>query len=194
MSRLRLLSRLSFHPSSLLLVLLIAGASAGAQDMFAAVKCGADVPKAIIGKRDKNEPVDVTEKRHKDLGLKGLGGDEISDRLFLGYWRMCGKEYALLEDTKAGLVLDALELPLDSTKAPIFDGYCSAGGKPTSSVIVAVLDNSAGIDVRSDNLPDKTLKPISAWRIDESKKKFAQQPTDNLECPLSGVVTRGGGK
>src|SRR5262249_39200563 len=152
------------------------------------VKCGTDIPKSLIGKRDKNGPVEATEKRHKDLGLKDLGGDEISDRLFLVYWQICGKEYALLLDTKTQLVADALELPLDSDKAPISDGYCKAGGKQTPAVIVAVLDNSAGIDVRSDTLPDKTLKPKSAWGIDESKKKFVPQPTANLECPLSGVV------
>jgi hypothetical protein len=31
-----------------------------------------------------NERVVVVEGRHKELGLKDLGGSEISDRLFLG--------------------------------------------------------------------------------------------------------------
>jgi hypothetical protein len=45
-----------------------------------------------------NERVVAIEDRHKDLGLKDLGGTEISDRLFLITWRICGEEYALLED------------------------------------------------------------------------------------------------
>jgi hypothetical protein len=46
----------------------------------------------------------VFEGRHKDLGLKDLGGTEISGRLFLGSWLICGSEYAVLVDTEKNLV------------------------------------------------------------------------------------------
>jgi hypothetical protein len=37
------------------------------------------------------------------------------------------------------------------------------------------------------------LKAAAAWRIDESKEKFAKQSTENLSCPLGGIVTQDGG-
>jgi hypothetical protein len=39
-----------------------------------------------------NQKVSVLEAKHKDLGLKDLGGTEISDRLFLISWKICGEE------------------------------------------------------------------------------------------------------
>ena len=63
-----------------------------------------------------NERVVVIEERHKDLGLKDLGGTEISDRLFLISWRICGEEYALLEDQ--GVVRDVLKFPKHSKDSP----------------------------------------------------------------------------
>jgi hypothetical protein len=58
--------------------------TAYALDGFETVRCGTDIPKSLIGKRMSNERVVVVEGRHKELGLKDLGGSEISDRLFLG--------------------------------------------------------------------------------------------------------------
>jgi hypothetical protein len=70
-------------------------------DGFDSVRCGSDVPKALLGRTMPNERVIVIEERHKDLGLK-----EISDRLFLISWRICEEEYVLLEDQ--GVVRDVL--------------------------------------------------------------------------------------
>src|SRR3984893_8812065 len=67
-------------------------------DGFDSVRCGSDVRKALLGWKMLNEKVVVLEERHKDLGLKDLWGEEISDRLFLTSWRICGEEYVLLED------------------------------------------------------------------------------------------------
>ncbi len=76
-------------------------------DGFDSVRCGSDVRKALLGRTMTNEKVVVIEERHKDLGLKDLGGTEISDRLFLISWRICGEEYVLLEDQ--GVVRDVLK-------------------------------------------------------------------------------------
>ena len=65
----------------------------GGSDGFTGIKCGSDIPKALIGKRMSNETVVVLEKRHADLGLKDLGADEISDRLNSISWLICGSEY-----------------------------------------------------------------------------------------------------
>ena len=54
----------------------------GGSDAFDGVKCGSDIPKALTGKGMSNQRVADLEKRHADLGLKDLGGDEIS-----AYWQ-----------------------------------------------------------------------------------------------------------
>jgi len=85
-------------PVVLFLLIIVCG-KAWALDEFAGLQCGTDIPKSLIGKRDSNEPVAALEKRHKELGLKNLGGTEVSDRLFLASWQICGSEYDLLVNT-----------------------------------------------------------------------------------------------
>src|SRR5580692_5479634 len=77
-----------------------------AEDEFDTIKCDANIPKAMVGKPSSNERVVVIEARHSNLGLKDLGGIEISDRLFLISWRICGSEYAVLLNTGKHLVRD----------------------------------------------------------------------------------------
>jgi hypothetical protein len=61
-------------------------------DGFDAVRCGSDVRKALLGHTMSNEKIVVLEERHKDLGLKDVGASEISDRLNVISWRICGEE------------------------------------------------------------------------------------------------------
>src|SRR2546421_8137547 len=82
-------------------------------DGFDSVRCGSDVRKALLGRKMSNERIVVLQERHKDLGLKDLGGTEISDRIFLISWRICGEEYVLLEDQK-NVVRDVLKFPKHS--------------------------------------------------------------------------------
>ncbi|HEV2990096.1 MAG TPA: hypothetical protein VG759_16760 [Candidatus Angelobacter sp.] len=175
-----------------LLVVIVCG-KAWAFDQFAGVKCGANFPKSLVGKRDSNERVAVPEQRHKDLGLKNLGGTEISDRLFLASWQICGSEYELLVNTKTGLIRDLLLFPHHSATSPMFIGACQADGRQIPGVVVAVLNNSAGHNPRDEKLAGTMLKATVAWRIDETKEKFMQQPLDKLQCPLGGIVTQDGG-
>jgi len=164
-------------------VLLGASTVACASDGFGSVRCGADIPKALIGQTTSDERVVVIEKRHKDLGLKDLGGSEVSDRLFLASWRICGDEYALLEEKNA--IRDAIKVPAHSRDAPEFVGACRAGGKDESATIIAVLKNEAGA---------ATLPATAAWKIDEKTMKFVQLGTDGLRCPRDGVITADGGR
>jgi hypothetical protein len=97
-----------------LFVLIMICGKMWAADPFEGIKCGADIPKSLIGKRDSNGRVVVLEKRHKNLGLKDLGGTEISDRLFVISWLVCGSEYALLLNTEKNLVRDVLAVPAHS--------------------------------------------------------------------------------
>jgi hypothetical protein len=114
--------------------------------------------------------------------LKDLGGSEISERLFLASWQICGKEYAWLEEKD--VVLDVLEIPPHSKDAPEFTGSCRINGKETPGTIVAVLENRKGAE---------TLPAKAAWKIDEARKKFVKLPTEGLACPRDGVITADGG-
>jgi hypothetical protein len=176
-----------------LFFLIIVCGKAWALDEFAGLQCGSDIPKSLIGKRDSNEPVAALEKRHKEVGLRNLGGTEVSDRFFLASWQICGNEYDLLMNTKTGLIRDVLLFPAHSATAPMFIGRCQADGKEIPGTIVAVLDNSAGYSARDEKLAKTTLKATAAWKIDEAKEKFVQRPTVNLACPLVGIVTADGG-
>ena len=174
-------------------LLVIVCGQAWAADPFTGLKCGADIPKALVGKRDSNDPAATIEGRHKDLGLKNLGGDEVSDHLALESWQICGSEYELLVDTKTGLIRDAVQFPAHSKTSPMFIGKCKAGGRALPSTMVALLDNSKQYDARDDKLAKTMLKATAAWKIDEAKSAFASQPTAGLTCPLEGVVTADGG-
>lgn len=172
---------------------LISFAHAWAADEFAGIQCGADIHKVLVGKHVSNGPAAVTENRHRDLGLKNLGGDEISDRLFLAAWQICGGEYELLVNTKQDLIRDVLPFPPHSAAAPMFIGTCQVGGKDISGIVVAVLNNSAGHDARDKAAAKTMLAATAAWKIDETKGKFYPQSTVNLGCPLGGINTGDGG-
>jgi hypothetical protein len=177
----------------ILLALIIIGEKAWPLDPFNGIKCGPDIPNSLIGKRDPNEPVVKLEERHKDLGLKDLGGTEISDRLFLASWQICGSEYELLVNTKTALIRDVLPFPAHSAASPMFIGRCQADGNEMPQSVVAVLNNSARYNARDQKLARTMLKATTAWKIDETKEKFARQSTENLACPLGGIVTVDGG-
>src|SRR2546430_961886 len=93
-------------------------------DGFDSVRCGSDVRKALLGRKMPNEKIVVLEARHKDLGLKDLGASEISDRLSVISWRICGEEYVILEDNK-NIARDVLKFPKHSNESPEFIGFVS---------------------------------------------------------------------
>jgi hypothetical protein len=164
----------------LCLFFLVCG-DARAEDEFDKVQCGSDIPKALIGQRSSNDRVVVTEGRHKDLRLKNLGGDEISDRLSSTNWLICGNEFVTLQDDR---VRDVLPFPSHSKDAPAFSGICQLNGKDVPDVIVAVLSLRPGTE---------PLTPRAAWKIDKKRAKFVKIATDGLACPRSGIATVDGG-
>jgi hypothetical protein len=163
-------------------VLLFYGNASRASDGFSAVRCGSDIPKALVGRTMSNERVVVVEERHKNLGLEDLGGSEISERLFLASWRICGDEYALLEEKD--VVRDVIKFPPHSKDSPEFIGSCQINGNKKPGTIIAVLENRKGTEA---------LPATAAWKIDEAGAKFVKLPTDGLLCPRDGVVTADGG-
>ena len=182
-----------FKISVILFLSIIICGKAWALDEFQGIKCGADIPKSLVGKHDSSEPVAGLEKRHKDLALKNLGGTEISDRLFLASWRICGQEYELLVNTKTGVIGDVLGFPSHSAASPMFIGTCQSDGKEIPGTLVAVLNNSAGYNARDEKLGKTIVKATAAWRVDTTRAKFAKQTTETLKCPLGGIVTVDGG-
>lgn len=154
-----------------------------ASDLFSRIQCGSDIPKALIGGFMSKERVVSIEARHKALGLKDLGGSELSGDLFLSSWLICGNEYLLILDKKS-IVRDVLPFPQHSRVSPEFIGSCRVNGKELPGEIVAVLNNQAG----AENLPAKF-----AWKIDPRKAKFVKIATEGMQCPRSGIITADGG-
>jgi hypothetical protein len=154
-------------------------------DGFEAVRCGSDIPKALIGRKGSDEPVVKIEERHKDIGLKHQGAEIVSDdeRLNLIFWQICGEEYVTLEEDD--VVKDALKFPKHSKETPQFDGMCQLNGKDLPDVVLGVLRNEEGASM---------LQAIVAWKIDEKQKKFVPLPTEGLRCGRDGISTEDSGR
>lgn len=162
----------------LALLLFCAGASPS-QDGFSGIRCGSDISKALIGHFMRNERVAIIENRHKDLGLKDLGGNEISKDVFSASWMICGQEYMLLEDSHS-IVRDVLQVPQHSKKSPEFIGACQINGTKKSEVVVAILNNEEG---------RTTLSAKIAWKIDTKSARFIKLSIEGLRCPRDGIIT-----
>jgi len=130
-----------------------------------------------------NEGIVVLQERHKDLGLKDLGGTEISDRIFLISWRICGEEYVLLEDQK-NIVRDVLKFPKHSKDSPEFIGSCQLNGHDLPGTVIGVLKDEAGAEL---------LPATTAWKIDDKQVKFVKLQTEGLRCSRDGINTSDGG-
>jgi hypothetical protein len=117
-----------------------------------------------------NEKVASIEARHPNLGLKDLGAYEVSDKLFLIIWRICGNQYVLLEQgTRVKAVLKIPEQFKNSGDAII----CSPVGDVSSDTIVAV----------PSSVQTKTsIRSQAAWRVDEKKVSFVPVTTKPLDC------------
>jgi hypothetical protein len=174
---------LGFIGSALLAGICPLSPNVSASDLFGKIQCGTDIPKALVGGFMSNERTVSIEARHKVLGLKDLGGSELSGGFFLSSWLICGKEYLLILD-KRSLVRDVLQFPEHSKASPEFIGSCRVNGKELPGELVAVLNNQPG----DENLPAKF-----AWKIDTKKAKFVKLVTEGMQCPRSGIVTADGG-
>ena len=174
------------------LVLLAGGAQA--RDAFDAVKCGLDIPKALIGKTMPDGKAVAIEGRHTLIGLKDEGAEEINDNLQMVSWTICGGSFNFLINNNSH-IYDVLAFPTHSRQTPEFGGTCTRNGKELPETIYAVLDNKKGFD------PDPThhsaagppLPALAAWRIDETKRKFVAVPVAGLLCPRIGIITIDGG-
>jgi hypothetical protein len=130
-----------------------------------------------------NETVVVSEAKHKDLGLKHLGADIISDRSNLIFWLICGEEYVIFEERN--IVRDVVKMPKHSNDSPEFSGTCQLNGKDLPGYAIGVLKNEEGAAM---------LPALSAWKIDEKQKKFVELQTEGLRCSRDGIITVDGGR
>lgn len=151
-------------------------------DGFDSIRCGSDIRKALLGRKMSNETIVALEERHKNLGLKDLGASEISDRLNVISWRICGEEYVLLEDKHA--VRDVLKFPKHSKDSPAFIGSCRLNGHDVLGTAIGVLKNENG---------GASLPAMSAWKIDDKQMKFVELKTEGLRCSRDGIITADGG-
>lgn len=165
----------------LLSICLVSGHAARA-DQFAKLRCDADIPKAMIGQKPTNQRNVVLEKKYSALGLKVLGGYEISERLSTVNWWICGAEYITLSEP--GRIRDAIRFPEHSKRAPAYEGTCRLNGQELPDAVVAVLDGAAA----TEYLPAQV-----AWKIDEQQAKFVKLPVEGLVCPRKGIYTLDGG-
>ena len=167
----------------MLTCIFLAWAQSAIADEFQKVRCGSDIPKALIGQRSSNERVVVTEEKYRALGLKDLGADEISDRLSSINWRICGSEFILLVD-RSGPVRDVLPFPEHSKRSPAFEGICQVKGRDLPDIFVAILDGAPAADY---------LPVQAAWKIDQQRAKFVKVSIEGLVCSRSGIYTIDGG-
>jgi hypothetical protein len=152
-------------------------------DEFQKVRCGADIPKALIGQRSSNGRTVDTEKKYAALGLKHMGADEISDRLNSISWMICGAEYMVLVERR-GSITDAVLFPSHSKASPAFSGLCQSKGKDLPDIYAGTLDGTS----KADYLP-----VVTAWKIDQRRAKFVKVSGEGLLCPRSGIYTVDGG-
>ena len=161
----------------------LACGQAACADQFQKVKCGADIPKAIIGQRSANEKIVALESRNRALGLKHLGADEISDRLSSINYLICGSEFVLLED-RQGVVRDVIAFPAHSRQSPAFSGVCQVNGREQREAYIGVLNGDA---------TGNWLPVVAAWKVDEKGAKFVKAAGEGLRCARSGIFTVDGG-
>ena len=166
----------------MLIVPLFCSRSIFGADGFESVRCGSDVREALLGRTMANEKIAVLEERHKDLGLKDLGASEISDRLSVISWRICGEEYVLLEDKDA--VRDVLKFPKHSKDSPQFIGSCQLNGHDLPGTAIGVLKNENDVEI---------LPAVSAWKIDDKQMKFVELKIEGLHCSRDGIIIADGG-
>jgi hypothetical protein len=177
-----------------LLGLILLTGSAQARDPFDAVSCGGDVRKALIGKTMDDGTAKATEDRHKAIGLKDEGADEINDNLQMVAWTICGTSYDFLV-TNNGHIHDVVAFPPHSRATPEFGGTCQRNGKDLPYQVYAILDNKKGFDPDPSHhsAAGPPLPALAAWRIDEKARKFVAEPLPGLLCSRWGIFTVDGG-
>lgn len=166
-----------------LLFVLIFSPCAQAADEFARVRCGTDIPKALLGQRETSHTIVFKEATHKNIGLRQLGASIIDGKMNTINWLICGREFVILD--KGDVIKDLIVFPAHSATFPAFEGRCKINGRQTNDPIVAVLEGKYE--------PGKFLPARAAWLINRKKAKFIKMDATHLLCPGEGIYTVDGG-
>ena len=111
-----------------------------------------------------------------------MGASEISDRLTIISWRICGDEYVLLEEKD--VVRDVLKFQKHSKASPQFVGSCQLNGHDLPGAAIGVLKIGPSVEM---------LPAVVAWKIDDKQMKFVKLQTEGLRCSRDGIITADGG-
>ena len=176
--------------------LLLFCGEAQARDAFDRVRCGADNRLALVDKALPSGTIVEIEGRHKAVNLEDLGADEITNRLQMISWRICGGEYELLVDA-TDIIRDVLPFPPHSRSEPEFGGSCQVNGRVVPGYFVAILDNKRRASTNADSHyspGDATLLSAEmAWKIDEKRATFVKVDATTLGCARYGINSVDGG-
>ncbi len=187
-------------PKLLIIFLLLAGCcmilpggAASAQDAFDSVRCGNNIPMAIIGKIQPSGRVVAIESKHRDIGLKDEGSTEVSNDLYIIGWLICGSQFELLVD-KNNVIRDVLPFT-HSRKQPAAGGPCTMDGREIPDEVLAILNIPVPLPANQRyGLNDtSTAQAIKAWRVDEVAARFVELPAERIRCPLRNIYTKDGG-
>ncbi len=91
--------------------------------------------------------------KHSALGLKHLGADIVTDEISTISWRICGKEFVVLE--KGNRITDVIAFPAHNKQTPAFSVMCRVNGQMSKEAYIGILDNS---DPKAEMLP-----AVTAW-------------------------------
>lgn len=170
--------------------LLPAVGRARAADVFDAVRCGGDIPRALVGKTVPNTPIGRLEARHAAIDLEVIGSFGLDNGFSITSFRICGTPYSLLVDRR---IRDAVALPPLSWTTPDLIGTCVRQGKPLPGTVMAILDNPQGLRKTGTPRDQATFLPASrAWAIDEARARFVPLDVDGLTCPLGHMMDQTG--
>ncbi len=174
------------RPFGIVVALLLASAPARAADVFDAIKCGGDIPGALVGRSVPNTPIGRLEARHKNIGLEVVGSFGLTDDVAITSFRICGTEYATLNGKR---IRDAVALPERSWTAPDLIGTCVKDGRTLPDMVLAILDNPKALRKTRTPQDQQTFLPAKvAWQIDMARGRFVKLDVDGLACPLGDVM------
>lgn len=161
--------------------------NASAADEFETVRCGSDIPKAMIGKHSPTTRKLVPEVEYKSLALRNLGTDMIDDNIYYTIWSICGAEYYELVGSHH-VVADVLPIPVHSRTTPAMNyTRCFLNGHEMDENIFAILNNRSGENKKYDATDMTKIPAIEAWRVDKKKMRFIKIDASGIYCLRSAA-------
>jgi len=136
-------------------------------DEFDKVQCNSDIPKAMLGRYSPNSKVVEIERRHKDIGLKALGADDLgtdNEQFSTVYWMICGNRFITIDADNH--IRGVMQLAPKINDASEYTGKCKSNNEEIPEFVFALIEN-------------KVIR--NAWKIDK-KKGFIKLDTKELEC------------